>query len=237
MKKWTKKRIKWKKKGRKKVGKKGKEGPKKFCLVSSRDGPRNWFFTWELSREIVTKLRPEKNQILSTHQRKRKWKKMKENERKWRKMKENEGKMKGKWMENERKMKEKWKKTISKKMKRGKMTKNEKWKKEKKREEKMKKWKTSKKKKWKYEKEEKWRNMKKFGFTSKILDDFQGLPLLLSLFSTKSSTISMILFRNVSTSRGKSTTRFGWSPFFSWEMWQFSLDVKQKHTFYQRTNR
>ena len=56
--------------------------------------------------------------------------------------------------------------------------------------------------------------MKKFGFTRKILDDFQGLPLLLQLFSSKSSTISMILFRNVSLSRGKSTIRFGESPFF-----------------------
>ena len=58
------------------------------------------------------------------------------------------------------------------------------------------------------------RKMKKIGFTRKILDDFQGLPLLLLLFSSKSSTVSMILFRNVSLSRGTSTTRFGWSPFF-----------------------
>ena len=35
------------------------------------------------------------------------------------------------------------------------------------------------------------RKMKTFGFTRKILEDFQGLPLLLQLFSTKSSTISM----------------------------------------------
>ena len=33
-------------------------------------------------------------------------------------------------------------------------------------------------------------------------------------FSSKSSTISMILFRKVSLSRGKSTTRFWWSAFF-----------------------
>ena len=33
--------------------------------------------------------------------------------------------------------------------------------------------------------------MNKCGFTRKILDDFQGLPLLF-LFSAKSSTISMI---------------------------------------------
>ena len=38
------------------------------------------------------------------------------------------------------------------------------------------------------------------------------------------------MFRNVSLSRRKSTTRFGRSP-FSEEKWRFSLDVKQKHTF------
>ena len=46
-------------------------------------------------------------------------------------------------------------------------------------------------------------------FYDEILDDFQGLPLLLQNCSSKSSTISMILFRNVSLSRSKSTTRFG----------------------------
>ena len=40
----------------------------------------------------------------------------------------------------------------------------------------------------------------------------------------------MILFRNVSLSRGKSTTRFGRSP-FSEEKLQFSLVVKQNLTF------
>ena len=35
-----------------------------------------------------------------------------------------------------------------------------------------------------------------------------------NFFSSKSSTISMILFRNVSLSRGKSTTRFAVSRFF-----------------------
>ena len=54
----------------------------------------------------------------------------------------------------------------------------------------------------------------KNGFTRKILDDFKGLPLLFLLFSSQSSTISMILFRNVSLSRGKSTTRFGRSAFY-----------------------
>ena len=43
----------------------------------------------------------------------------------------------------------------------------------------------------------------------------------------------MILFRNVSLSRGKSTTRFG-EYLFSEEKWQFSLDVKQKYTFFRR---
>ena len=54
----------------------------------------------------------------------------------------------------------------------------------------MKKWKKEKMKKWKkrknMKKNEKWRNMKEneekwkqIGFTRKILDDFQGLPLLL----------------------------------------------------------
>ena len=41
----------------------------------------------------------------------------------------------------------------------------------------------------------------------------------------------MILFRNVSLSRGKSTTRFGESPFFRRKV-ALSLDVKQKHTFF-----
>ena len=43
----------------------------------------------------------------------------------------------------------------------------------------------------------------------------------------------MILFRNVSLSRWKSTTRFGCQR-FSEGKWQFSLDVKQKPTFYIR---
>ena len=43
-----------------------------------------------------------------------------------------------------------------------------------------------------------------------------------------------MFFRNVSLSRGKSTTRFGWVTVFPWGGWQFSLDVKQKHTLYQR---
>ena len=57
--------------------------------------------------------------------------------------------------------------------------------------------------------------MKKIGFTRKILDDFQGFTVVVVTCSSKSSTISMILFRNVSLSRGKSATRFGGSAFFS----------------------
>ena len=117
MKKWTKnENIKSKKKdkqmGEEKVRKKKVE---RALRGTPRDGPQNWIFTPELSREIVTKLRPTKNQILSTQQRQRKRKKMKENERKWKKMKENERKWK-KMKENERKWKKmkenerKWKK-------------------------------------------------------------------------------------------------------------------------------
>ena len=43
--------------------------------------------------------------------------------------------------------------------------------------------------------------MKKFGFTRKIFDDCQRLPLLLYFFRQNPVTISMILFRNVSLSR------------------------------------
>ena len=44
---------------------------------------------------------------------------------------------------------------------------------------------------------------------------FPGFTVVVvTFFVKKSSTMSMILFRNVSLSRGKSTTRFGVSPFF-----------------------
>ena len=150
---------------------------------------------------------------------------MNENERKRKKMKENERKMKN-W-KKKKKMKKKW--NMKKKWKNEKMKKNEKWKKMKK----WKKWKNEKKnekngEKW-WKKKEKW---KKNGFTRKILYDFV-YSCCCNFFSSKSSTISMILFRNVSLSRGKSTTRFGGNR-FSKEKWQFSLDVKQKHTFYRR---
>ena len=56
------------------------------------------------------------------------------------------------------------------------------------------------------------RKMKNISFTRKNFDDSQGLPLLF-YFSSKSSTIFMILFENVSLSRRKSTTKFGISLF------------------------
>ena len=43
---------------------------------------------------------------------------------------------------------------------------------------------------------------------------FPGFTVVVVFFSSKSSTISMILFRNVSLSLGKSTTRFAGSAFF-----------------------
>ena len=70
------------------------------------------------------------------------------------------------------------------------------------------------------------------GFGRKIFDDFWGLPSLLWLyFSTKSSTISMICFRNVCFPEEKSTTNLGVSPLFVGKV-TISLDVKQRHTFY-----
>ena len=91
-------------------GKKGKEGPKKYH-------PR-WaqklIFNIRTVKRNRNEIEAQKNQILSTQQRQRKWRKMKENERKmkekwkkWKKMKENERKWK-KMKENEgkwRKMK------------------------------------------------------------------------------------------------------------------------------------
>ena len=99
-------------------------------------------------------------------------------------------------------------------------TKNKEWKNEK-NEKKMKKMKKNRKngEKW-WKKKEKWKN----GFTRKFLDGFQVYRCCCNFFSSKSSTISMILFRNVFSQR-KSTTRFGGRR-FSQEKWQFSVDVK-----------
>ena len=53
------------KKARKKTKKTGEKSRKKkekrAQRGTTRDGPKNWFFTSELSTEIVTKLRPKKN--------------------------------------------------------------------------------------------------------------------------------------------------------------------------------
>ena len=155
----------------------------------------------------------------------RKWMKMKENQRKSKKMTENERKWKKmieKWrkMKNckkKRKMKKKWKKKRNEKKK----WKNEKMKKKNKTQKNEEKWR---------KKKEKWNNMDSHA---------------------KSSTISRIdscccnFFR-------QNPGRFPWFCFgmclfpeenqqpilgenrFSEEKCQFSLDVKQKHTFYRR---
>ena len=65
------------------------------------------------------------------------------------------------------------------------------------------------------------KKMKKCGFTRKILEDVQDLPLLLQLFSSKSLAIFMILFRNVSLSQRKPTTYFGRSRFFRRKVTKF----------------
>ena len=78
------------------------------------------------------------------------------------------------------------------------------------------------------------RKMRKIGFTGKILDDFQGLPLMLYLFFVEilddfhdfgSECVSFQRKINNPVLRGHR---------FSEDKWQVSLDVKQKHTFYRR---
>ena len=59
------------------------------------------------------------------------------------------------------------------------------------------------------------RKSEEFGIHTQNPRRFPGFTAVVVIFfSSKSSTISMILFRNVSLSRGKSTTRFAGSPFF-----------------------
>ena len=58
------------------------------------------------------------------------------------------------------------------------------------------------------------RKMKKLDSHAKSSTISRVYRCCCNFFSSKSSTISMILFRNVSLSRRKSTTRFGVSPFF-----------------------
>ena len=144
---------------------------------------------------------------------------MKENERKWQKMKENDRK------------KKKWK-NIWKIEKKRENEKNEKWKKMKKMK-KMKKWKKKTKKMEKKDEKRKKNEKKK--------KDSHA----------KSSTISRI-YRCCCNFFRQNPRRFPWFCFgmclfpeenqqpvlggnrFSEEKWQFSLDVKQKHTFYIR---
>ena len=82
----------------KKVGKKGKEG---FKGYHPRWAQKKIFHIRTVKRNR-NEIEAQKNQILSTQLRQRKWKKMKENERKWKIMKENERKWK-KMKESERK--------------------------------------------------------------------------------------------------------------------------------------
>ena len=63
--------------------------------------------------------------------------------------------------------------------------------------------------KWKIEKCE---NSKVLGIAHKIVDDFQGLRLVMRIYLAKSSTISINFSERVFSSR-KSTTNFGVSPF------------------------
>ena len=72
-------------------------------------------------------------------------------------------------------------------------------------------------KKWKNgrtEKSEKMKKWKNWIQTQNPLRFPRFTVVVVTFFRQKSKTISMILFRNVSLSRGKSTTRFGVSPFF-----------------------
>ena len=153
----------------------------------------------------------------------RKWKKMKEkwktSERKWRKMKNWKKK---KWKKKCKKVKYKKKMKKWKNGKNEKMKKNEKWKKMKK----MKKWKKTNKKCRKMMKKE--RKMKKWIHTQN-LRRFPGFTVVVVTFSSKSSTISMILFRKVSLSRGKSTTRFGRWSFFRRKVTSFIGRETKRH--------
>ena len=80
----------------------------------------------------------------------------------------------------------------------------------------------------KFQKMIKFKKIKKFGFTRKILEVFLYLPLLLLLFSSKSLTISMILFENVSLSRRKSTTDFGVAGGF-WKRMRLTRKTNSSH--------
>ena len=177
-------------------------------------------------REIVTKLRPKKTDCEPPTKRKNMKKTKKETEeekeRTWKKVKENERTMK----EHEEKLKqheEKWNKWKMKEMKKI---------------ENMEKWKKKRKKKWRKNSKNKMKNTtkneneKERKMTKNDVHSYAKSSTISKVyrcccnFSSKSSKISKILFRNVSLSRRKSTTRFGCHR-FSWEKWHFSLDVKQ----------
>ena len=206
MKKWTKneknkKQEKIQKHWRKKRGKKGKEGPKGLPPCHPRWAQKLIFHIRTVKRnrnEIEAQKKsdfehPTKTKKMKEHkENERKWKKIKENQRKCQKMSENEGKWRtmkdneGTW----RNMKEHegtWRK----------MKENEgKWRKMKENEGRRR-WKNEKMKKWK-----KTRKMEKNDEKRKK-NDQNWIQM------QNPSTISMILFRNVSFSQGKSTTRFG----------------------------
>ena len=56
--------------------------------------------------------------------------------------------------------------------------------------------------------------MKKFGFHTQNLRRYPGFTVVVVTFFVEILDDFHDFFRNVSLSRGKSTTRFGWSPFF-----------------------
>ena len=71
---------------------------------------------------------------------------------------------------------------------------------------------------------------------AKSSDDFLGFTVVVvTFFSSKNPRrFPSFCFGNVSLSRRKSTTNFGRVSVFPEEECQFSLDVKQRHTFYLR---
>ena len=127
----------------------------------------------------------------------KKWKKMIENDWKWKKMKENERKWNfiKKWKKEKI---EKWKKNEKKK-------KMKKWKNEKK----SKKWKKWKKKKKMKKNDEKRKKNEKNWIHTKNPRRFPVFTVVVVTFFVKIFDDSHDFFRNVSLSRGKSTTRFG----------------------------
>ena len=196
----------------KKVRKKTKKRKKKKGGKKGKDGPKGFFIHTEMAQKLIFYMR-----YVNINRHEIEAQKKSDFEHPTKKMKENERKWKNEKNETMSKIK-KWKK-----LKKSENEKNEQRKKMWKKTKKWRKW-------WK--KKEKWKcfvSDEKFSTISRVY------RCCCNFFSSKSLTISMILFRNVCLSRGKSTTRFAGSP-FSEEKWQISLDVKQKHTFYRRKN-